>query len=356
MAVFSQSNLMKYVLMIGLVLTASIFSNKYKNLFGNNANDEYELIRKYLLNENPLYGLNRPKLWIHTKYEYNSRVWKNFGSRSSCDLNQPYIHITVKTMINHCGKDFNICLIDDDSFQQLIPNWTTKLSNIPEPQRQFHRQLAMMELVHMYGGFIVPNSLVCVKNLYPMYKDTLEKNNRPFVLEQSNPYISRSKKTFVPNPTILGANKRDPVIRSLCEYLKNVCNRPMLGSDQLEFSGLISEWCTEAIQQGKMTLLDGIYMGVKTSQGRAVVLEDLMQEKDLDVPDNLLYGVVIPAETLLTRPKYQWFSVLPVEEVFKVNCVASRLLLRGILDQADRPDYTQWSTNSDDHRETVIAI
>jgi len=345
---FSQSNLMKYALMIGIVLTASIFSNKFKSVF-DSPSDEYELIRKYLLNDNPLYGFNRPKLWVHTKYEYNARVWKNFGSRSSHDLNQPYIHLTVKTLINHCGKDFNICLIDDESFQQLIPNWTTKLSAIPEPQRQFHRQLAMMELVHMYGGLVVPNSFVCVKNLFPMYKDTLDKNNRPFVVEQVNPYVSRSKKTFVPNPAMLGANKRDPVIQSLCEYLKQVCNRPMLGSDQLEFSGLISQWCTE-----KMTLLDGIYVGAKTSHGKTVVLEDLMQQKELDVPDDLLYGVVIQADALLTRPKYQWFAALPTEEVLKVNCVASRLLLRGILDEADRPDFTLWATESE--KETVIAI
>lgn len=355
MSVFSQSNIMKYALMIGLVLTASIFSNKFKSAFGgDSSSEEYELIRKYLLNDNPLYGFNRPKLWVHTKYEYNARVWKNFGSRSSYDLNQPYIHLTVKTLINHCGKDFNICLIDDESFQRLIPNWTTQLSTIPEPQRQFHRQLALMELVHMYGGLVVPNSFVSVKNLYPMYRDTLDKDNRPFILEQVNPYVTRSKQTFVPNPAILGANKRDPVIRSLCEFLKEVCNRPMLGSDQLDFSGLISQRCSELIDQGKMTLLSGIYVGAKTSRGRTVVLEDLMQQKDLDVADDFLYGVVIPADALLSRPKYQWFASLPTEEVLKVNCVASRLILRGILDEADRPDYTLWSTESD--RETVIAI
>ena len=346
---------MKYALMIGLVLTASIFSNKFKSAFGDKSSDEYDLIRKYLLNDNPLYGFNRPKLWVHTKYEYNARVWKSFGSRSSHDLNQPYIHLTVKTLINHCGKDFNICLIDDESFQQLIPNWTTKLSSIPDPQRHFHRQLALMELVHMYGGIVVPNSFACVKNLFPMYKDTLDKHNRPFVLEQANPYVTRSKKSFVANPGMIGANKRDPVIKSLCEYLKEVCNRPMLGSSD-DFSGLVSQWCDQAVQQDKMTLLDGIYVGAKTSQGRVVVLEDLMQEKDLDVPDDLFYGVVVPADALLTRPKYQWFAVLPSEEVLKVNCVASRLLLRGILDEADRPDYTLWSTNYDDHRETVITI
>ena len=349
---FSQSNLVKYALMIGLVLTASVFSDNFKKFLGGKDADEYELIRKYLLNDNPLYGFNKPKLWIHTKYAYNSRVWKSFGSRSSHDLNQPYIHLAVKTIINHCGKEFNICLIDDESFQQLIPQWKTRLSEIPEPQRQFHRQLALMELLHTYGGFIVPNSFVCVKNLYPMYKDTLDSNNnRPFVLEQANTSVSRTQKMYVPNPLFMGAPKRDPMIRELCEFLKTVCNQPMLGTD-VEFLGSISAWLTEK----KVHVLDGIYVGAKTVQGRTVVLEDLMENKDLDIPTDSLYGVVVPADALLARPKYQWFAVLPAEQVLESHCVASRLMLRGILDEADRPDFSLWSTNEDHRKETVITI
>ena len=354
MPLFSQSNMMKYALMIGLVLTASIFSNNFKKFIGNDG-DEYELIRKYLLNDNPLYGFNKPKLWIHTKYAYNARVWKSFGSRSSYDLNQPYIHLTVKTIINHCGKDFNICLIDDDSFEQLIPQWNTRLSEIPEPQRQFHRQLALMELVHLYGGFLVPNSFVCVKNLYPMYKNTLETNNRPFILEEANTAVTRTQKMFVPHPKFMGAAKKDPVIRDMCEFLKKICNQPMLGTD-LEFQGILSEWCATSIAQSQMTLLDGIYVGVKTLHGRTVTLEDLMQEKELDIPSESLYGVVVPSEAILSRPKYQWYAVLPAEQVLEVNCVASRLMLRGILDEAERPDFSSWATNDEHRQETVITI
>lgn len=333
---FSQSTVVKIALMIGLVLTASIFSNKFK--FGDKTDEEYELIRKYLLNDNPLYGFNKPKLWIHTKYEYNARVWKSFGSRSSQDLNQPYIHLTVKTIIQHCGKDFNICLIDDDSFQQLIPQWTTKLGEIPEPQRQFHRQLALLELLHMYGGFLVPNSFVCVKNLYPMYKETLDAwPKRPFILEQQGP------KKFVPNVAFMGAIKRDSVIREMCEMLKKICNYNMI---DLTFKDTISTWCVD-----KMTIMDGIYVGAKTSRGKPIVLEDLMQEKNLDVPDDLLYGVVVPADAILTRPKYQWFASLSEENVLSNNCVVCRLMLRGILDETPRPTWEVHTPN-----ETVISI
>lgn len=336
MSLFSQSNIVKYLLMIGLVITASIFSNKFKSAF-DSSNDEYELIRKYLLNDNPLYGFNKPKLWIHTKYEYNARVWKSFGSRSSQDLNQPYIHLTVKTIINHCGKDFNICLIDDDSFQQLLPHWTTKLAEIPDPQRQFHRQLALLELLHMYGGFLVPNSFVCVKNLYPLYKETLEDAKRPFILEQ------QSVKRFKPNLAFMGAVKRDPVIRDMCEMLKKVCNYTMIDPT---ITDAVSTWCVD-----KMTVLDGIYVGAKTLRGKPILLEDLMQEKELDVPEDLFYGVVVPADAILARTKYQWFASLSENDVLANNCTVCRLMLRGILDETPRPTWEVHAPN-----ETVISI
>lgn len=360
MSLFSQSNIVKYALMIGLVLLASVFSDKFKSAFGDNSNDEYELIRKYLLNDNPLYGFNRPKLWVHTTYAYNARVWKSFGSRSSYDLNQPYLHLTVKTLINHCGKDFNICLIDDESFHQLLPHWKTNMHEIPEPQRAFHRELALMELLHMYGGFLVPNSFACVKNLYTMYKNTLETNsNKPFVVEMVNPFVSRSDKMYVPNDRFLGAQKRDDAIRALCEYLKTICNQPMLGgSEQLEFTGVVSEWLAKAVEQRQFTLVDGIYVGAKTIRGKAVVLEDLMQQKELDIPADMLYGVPVPAKSLLTRTKYQWFAVLPEKDVLEVDCALSRMLLRGILDDAERRPTTSsadWIIG-EDARETVISI
>lgn len=123
------------------------------------------MIKNYLLNESPLYGYNRPKLWIHSKYEINSRKWKDFYSRNTTDLNQDYIHLTIKTIINHCGEDFNICLIDDDSFGKLLPNWDVDLMNMAEPRKSNYRAMGMAQLIYVYGGMTLPNSFVCLKNL-----------------------------------------------------------------------------------------------------------------------------------------------------------------------------------------------
>ena len=44
------------------------YSDKIKSFMGSGEESDYDIIRKYLLNDSPLYGKSRPKLWIHSKY------------------------------------------------------------------------------------------------------------------------------------------------------------------------------------------------------------------------------------------------------------------------------------------------
>ena len=56
----------------------------------------------------------------------NARWWKSFGSRNTKCLNQPYQYLTIKSIVDKCGEHFNICLIDDKSFEKLIPRLENK--------------------------------------------------------------------------------------------------------------------------------------------------------------------------------------------------------------------------------------
>jgi hypothetical protein len=107
-----------FIILITLVFLYNRFLSHQKSYWGT---DEYEGLREILLNKNNIKDDHRPILWIYVPYQYNSRHWESFGSRSSHDLNQPYLYMTVKSIINHCDRSFNICIIDDDSFGKLIP-------------------------------------------------------------------------------------------------------------------------------------------------------------------------------------------------------------------------------------------
>jgi hypothetical protein len=331
---FSSKNISTYIFTLGIVFVASHFANKYKQNF--EPNDEYELIKKFLLNDSPLYGYNRPKIWIHTKNEVNSRKWKDFYSRNTTDLNQPYIHLTIKTIIDHCGKDFNICLIDDESFSKLIPSWDIDLSQIAEPHKTHYRELGILQLIYFYGGMSVPNSFICTKNLKTFYENG-NSWNKPFVCENINRNTNllkhSSNKNFAPNLYFIGSSKNDPVILELIEYLKKR-NSSGHYSNENEFTGDTSYWCETAIKQDKMNLHGGELVGVKNSQGKSILLENLMEEAFIQFHPNS-YGIYIPADEILRRPKYQWFAVLPSEEVLQTNAIISKHLLSSIADSED---------------------
>lgn len=349
MALFSKKGLFFSILTIAIVLIINSFGQKIKNAISPQTNED-ELIRKYLLNESPLYGYNRPKLWIHTTYEYNARKWKSFGSRSSTDLNQPYIHLTIKTIINQCSDDFNVCLIDDDSFNQLIPGWKINISELPEPQKHNFRELAMMELLYIYGGMIVPNSFICLRNLISIYTDGLEKE-KAFVFEEPTHHVnlinSSKHHVFSPNPMFIGAEKRSPIIHDLIDYLKTRNNTGHFSAES-DFFGYTSKWISNEIRRNHIYLFDGIYVGTKTIEKKPVLIENLLSEEQLDFCKRRTYGIVIPSEELLKRTNYNWFAIMSSNEILDSNLIVSQYLIQGLKDNNQK--------KIEDLSKTVVSI
>lgn len=345
---FDKVNIFHYFIAFSIIVGSSYFANKYKASF--ETNDDYEMIKKYLLNDSPLYGFNRPKLWIHTKHEINSRKWKSFYSRNSTDLNQPYIHLTVKTIINHCGNDFNICLIDDEAFSKLIPSWDIDISKLAEPKKSEIRQIGLLKLVYYYGGMVVPNSFLCLKNLKGLYEGGIS-DKKPFVCEKVNYTINMSKRhhkmLFIPDMYIFGAIKNSETIKELIEYLKLRSQSPHFTSE-MEFLGDTQEWFIQAIQNQKMELISGELVGVKTNTRKPITVDDLMEENYLDINTDV-YGIYIPEEEILKRIKYQWFAVMESQQILESRIIIAKYLKASLVDSAS--EYTR-----DASVRTVITI
>jgi hypothetical protein len=328
---FSSNNILLYTIGAASIIIASYVVTKYKKTL--EPDDEYDMIRKYLLNDSPLYGYNRPKLWIHTKYEINSRKWKDFYSRNTVDLNQPYIHLTIKTIIDHCGDDFNICLIDDETFSKLIPSWDIDLMSVAEPMKSHFRQLGMAQLVYFYGGMVVPNSFICTQNLKDLY-DANTTNGKPFVAEANNNTMNvrdqKRRLLFIPDMYFMGAQRNDPVIKELIEYLKQLNRNPHFSSES-DFVGSVSQWLLQAVNNMHINLVGGELIGIKTDDRKAILLDNLMEEQYLKINCRSV-GIYIPADEILTRPKFQWFAVLPAEDILNTNMIVSKYLKSSIID------------------------
>jgi len=325
---------MKIWKVVSLILVIGVFSYYSDNIKKNlklTETDDYEMVKKYLLNDSPLYGFNKPKIWIHTKYDINARKWSDFYSRNSYDLNQPYIHLTIKSIIQNCGDDFHICLIDDESFSKLIPTWDIKLSSIAEPLKCQYRQLGLAQIIYYYGGLLVPNTFLCTRSLKGIYNISIN-DKKPFVFEAINrtTNITVKSEPFIPDTYFMGSKKNDPIIKGYIDYLGSRAKNGHFTSEY-EFLGDTSIGCIGTIQTGKMNVIGGEYIGIKTRNKKPVLIEELMEDNYLDLDDNI-YGIYIPADEILKRPKFSWFAVLSTEQLLETNTFITKYIKASMID------------------------
>ena len=104
---------MNFVLLSVCIIILCILYQKYLDKQSTLIDiNDFSDIQQYLLKDTKyLLESDKPILWVHIPYEYNSRQWLDFGSRSSEDLNQPYLYLTVRSIIKNCENSFKIVLI-----------------------------------------------------------------------------------------------------------------------------------------------------------------------------------------------------------------------------------------------------
>ena len=133
-----------YIILFVILIALGILYQKYIEKQSKNISfDDYGQIKQYFLNDRTLDKSKKPILWLHIPYEYNARDWLSFGSRGTEELNQPYLYLTVKTIIKNCSESFNIVIIDDNTFTKIIPNWTINVTSLADPIKCYVRQLAL---------------------------------------------------------------------------------------------------------------------------------------------------------------------------------------------------------------------
>jgi hypothetical protein len=338
---FQRRNIVYLLFALVLIFFVNYVGTHFKQHFIDENNDEALLIQKFLLNDSPLYGINKPKIWIHTKYEINAREWKEFGSRNTYNLNQPYIHYTIQSIIDHNQKDFYICLIDDESFSKLIPNWDANVATMADPMKTYFRELGLIKLLHIYGGMIVPDSFLCTKPMWNFYKDGTSAK-RPFVCEKTNRtcnLVKQNKKMlFVPDPYFAGCVKGDDTMGELVEYMKLALTKNDF-TEERHFLGDVSQWCIRAIENGHMNLMLGQRIGIKTQKRKTILVEELFEEKPLDL-DASCVGIYIPEDEILHRHKYEWFTYVSKDDVLSVNAIIVKYM-RANLDRVNNMYYKE---------------
>ena len=263
---------MQVLRLIIILIILMALSSLYKKLKLNDdmsTNQYYhKMIDKYLLNKNALGMGNKPILWIYVHNdspiipEVNSRFWLNFGSRATKNFNQPYQYLTIKSIIDKCGQDFNICLIDDAAFKVLLPNWCINLQTIAIPLRIRVRLLGLASLLNIYGGMLVPSSFVCFQSLKDLY-ETCVAADKIFVAQFQNRTCSEASQlqNVVPTPFFMGGKAGNETMKLFIEYLEIVNSKDFTA--QPDFLGIINQWLSRGVDQGKIISLDGTLIGTQ---------------------------------------------------------------------------------------------
>ena len=313
-----------YIYPLTITLILSFLYNKYKTVEGDDEHmQNYKLVKQYLLNNSSLAQSKKPIIWIHMVYEKNARWWPSFGSRNTEDLNQPYQYLTLKSIIDKCGNDFNVCLIDDETFSNILPGWNVDLSIVADPIKTKIRQLALARVLYNYGGFLLPGSFLCFQNLAPLY-ETLTANDKMFVGEMLVRSGVSDKVNFFPDTRFMGCQKGCQTMADYINYLEIIASTDFTAESQ--FNGSYSRWCYDKITKNQMNMIPADMLGMKDAAGKQVTLDVLMSNIFLNLSDNV-QGLYIPADEILKRNAFQWFARLSARQAMESDTTIGKYLL-----------------------------
>ena len=312
-----------FILFFILIVLGVLYKRFEDKMSREESSDIHESIQKYLLDDDTLGKSKKPILWIHVPYEYNSRNWLSFGSRSSFDLNQPYLYLTVRSIIKNCDKSFTICIIDDTSFKRLIPGWNINMTSISDPILSNMRMLGMMKLLYIYGGIHCPISFLCLKDLNELYvKGT--RGEKMFVCETVDRNVTSTDVDFYPNLNFCGAPKECETVRELCNFIQRTASHDYTADTK--FLGEFDKWSKERIHSGKINMIEGVEIGTKTVDEKQIIVDDLMSNNYLDLYQGT-YGILIPSEEILSRNKFEWFARLSPKQVMESDTIIGNYIL-----------------------------
>lgn len=321
-----------------ILMTIGVFYRRYDDkLIRESKNRNDDAIRDYLLTDPDKLGaisVSKPILWIPIVYTYNSRKWESFGSRSSYDLNQPYIYLIVKSIISYCKDSFNICLVDDNSYKRLMPDWVYEANKTPEPVMEHARKLAIIRLLRIYGGMTVPPSFLCLRNLDELFHNSLNSSSKVdmFVCEEVNK-TSLSQYEYVTGISIMGCKQNSSSMRKLETIYSELIRKDF--TMNIELSGEISNICDKLIKSGSVYRINAELIGIRSRDGKRIGVEELLGNSYLNISSHV-YGILIPSDDILNRTTYQWFARMSNEQVLKSNTIIGKYILVANVPSAEK--------------------
>lgn len=312
------------IIIFSILAISSVLYKGYENKAKlNEMATQTDLLKKYFYNDDSTIKNDKPIIWIHLTHDVNSRWWQNFYSRNTTLLNQPYLYLTISSIINSCADNFNIYIIDDSSFTKLLPDLNIDILSTDDILRSHFRKLFISKILYKYGGVLVPSSFLCLNNLYTLYDEGIRKKGM-FVCEsvnRSNPY---SNSNFTVSNKFMGCVKNNSMMLEYIKMLEYLISTDYTQS--MDFRDSINNWCSTKILNNKINIISGKKIGIKTTHNKPILIEHLLGNGQIDMPD-FTYGILIPADDILLRNKYMWFSRMSIGQILKSQLTISNYII-----------------------------
>ena len=162
-------------------------------------------------------------------------------------------------------------------------------------------------------------------------------SNRLFAIENSNSGVDLMHYTnqprFMPSCEFIGSTKENPVLLNVINDLETIFENGHY-TLEYEFKGTVSCMLHKLSNSKSMDIIDGRYIGVKDTDNKPILLDDLMAESYLNI-DEKAYGILIPKCELLKRTKYQWFAVATPEQIYDATCILTKYFKISTINHAE---------------------
>jgi hypothetical protein len=122
----------------------------------------------------------------------------------------------------------------------------------------------------------------------------------------------------------MGAKKETQVVMDLIEFMERTISMDYTTAS--EFLGEFDRWCEARIRERQIMLIDGIEVGTKTIDEEPIKVENLISTNYIKLYNNT-YGIWIPANDLLKRRYYEWFTRMSTKQVLESNTIIGKYLL-----------------------------
>ena len=305
---------MFFVYVFIVVLISVLMYKYYKKKYDTNVIEfkkENVDIDVYFFSELYLKKSKNRKLWIHLPFEKNSREWESFGSRTSHKLNLAYMTLCIKSIIDWCGQSYDIIIYDDTNIPVLLPETKVNLMKLSGSLLDKYRELCKLQILHMYGGVMVPPTLFLRKNI-----KEIDNPNMWYVCETYNDdNVSYSNLTH--STELMGSNAENVELNKYIQIYANELTKDFVENYNFDMN---------YFKQNNIPYIDGKLIGTKTRYNDKITIEDLMSNKKI-ILDKQHVGLYIPHEQLMKRRVYNWYCKLSEEEILKCQVFISYYML-----------------------------